>query len=162
MQDCSISSVLWVKRRRVSSKCSFKLSWNFPQWIAIYTPRIMHTYHEVLAQLNRIPWWRHQMETLSALLALSEGNPPLTGGFPSQRPVTRSFDVSLCCAWTNNCDAGVLRRHRAHHDVTVFFKITSLAPTQPLRLLHYQGNSPIEYVFVSHKSLWAECITRTS
>ena len=38
-------------------------------------------------------WWRHIMETLSALLALCEGNPPVTGGFPSQRPVTRSFEV---------------------------------------------------------------------
>ena len=37
--------------------------------------------------------WRHQMETFSALLALCEGNPPATGGFPSQRSVTRSFDV---------------------------------------------------------------------
>ena len=33
------------------------------------------------------------METFSALLALCEGNLPVTGGFPSQRPVTRSFDV---------------------------------------------------------------------
>ena len=39
------------------------------------------------------PWWRHQMETLSALLALCAGNSPVTGEFPSQRPVTRSFDV---------------------------------------------------------------------
>ena len=38
-------------------------------------------------------WCRHQMETFAALLALCEGNPPVTGGFPSQRPVTRSFDV---------------------------------------------------------------------
>ena len=38
-------------------------------------------------------WWRHQMETFSALLALCEGNPPATFGFPSQRPVTRSFGV---------------------------------------------------------------------
>ena len=27
------------------------------------------------------------------LLALCEGNPPVTGGFPSQRPVARSFDI---------------------------------------------------------------------
>ena len=41
-----------------------------------------------------IPWnRRHQMETFSALLSLCEGNPPVTGGFPPQRPVTRSFDV---------------------------------------------------------------------
>ena len=38
-------------------------------------------------------WWRHQMEMFSALLALCEGNPSVTGGFPSQRPVTRSFGV---------------------------------------------------------------------
>ena len=38
-------------------------------------------------------WWCHQMETLSALLALCEGNPPVIGGFPSQRPVTWSCDV---------------------------------------------------------------------
>ena len=41
------------------------------------------------------PWWRHQMEAFSALLALCEGNPPITGEFPSQRPVTRSFDAFL-------------------------------------------------------------------
>ena len=38
-------------------------------------------------------WWRHQMETFSALLALCAGNSPATCEFPSQRPVTRSFDV---------------------------------------------------------------------
>ena len=38
-------------------------------------------------------WWRNQMETFSALLALCAGNLPVTGEFPSQRPVTRSFGV---------------------------------------------------------------------
>ena len=33
------------------------------------------------------------METLSALLAICAGNSPVTGEFPAQRPVTRSFDV---------------------------------------------------------------------
>ena len=43
-------------------------------------------------------WWRHQMETFSALLALCAGNSPLPGEFPTQRLVTRSFDVffDLC------------------------------------------------------------------
>ena len=47
-------------------------------------------------------WWRHQMETFSALLALCAGNSPVTGEFPSQRPVTRSFDVffDLRLEWT--------------------------------------------------------------
>ena len=33
------------------------------------------------------------METFSALHALCVGNSPVTGEFPAQRPVTRSFDV---------------------------------------------------------------------
>ena len=37
------------------------------------------------------PLWRHQTGTISALLALCEGNSPVTGEFPPQRPVTRSF-----------------------------------------------------------------------
>ena len=49
-------------------------------------------------------WWRHQMETFSALLALCAGN-------------------SLICAringWVNNREAGDLWHHRAHYDVTV-------------------------------------------
>ena len=42
--------------------------------------------------------------------------------FPPQRPVTRSFDVSFDLrlnGWANNRDAGDLRRHRAHYDITV-------------------------------------------
>ena len=42
---------------------------------------------------SRCSWWRHQMATFSALLALCAGNSPVTGEFPSQRPVTRSFDI---------------------------------------------------------------------
>ena len=40
-----------------------------------------------------LTWWRHQMKTLSALLAICAGNSPVPGEFPTQRPVTRSFDV---------------------------------------------------------------------
>ena len=68
---------------------------------------------EVVASLDRVPsldmtgedchtgydqpwsWWRHEMETFSAILALCAGNSTVTGEFTSQRPVTRSFDVSF-------------------------------------------------------------------
>ena len=40
-----------------------------------------------------LSWWRHEMETFSALLAICAGNSPVPGEFPTQRPVTRSFDV---------------------------------------------------------------------
>ena len=42
---------------------------------------------------HKSPWWRHQMEIFSALLAICAGNSPVTGEFPTQRPVPRSFDV---------------------------------------------------------------------
>ena len=38
-------------------------------------------------------WWRHQMETFPALLAVCAGNSPVTGEFPTQRPETGSFHV---------------------------------------------------------------------
>ena len=60
------------------------------------------------------------METFSALLAHCEGNPPVTGWFPSQRPVTRNYDVSFDLRlhkWLrNNWDAGDLKRYRTHYD----------------------------------------------
>ena len=48
--------------------------------------------------LLKYSWWRHQMDTFSALLAICAGNSPVSGEFPTQRPVTRSFDVffDLC------------------------------------------------------------------
>ena len=48
---------------------------------------------ESMVQEKCLPWWRHHMETFSALLALCVGNSAVTSEFLSQRPVTRSFDV---------------------------------------------------------------------
>ena len=47
----------------------------------------------VICFIWQILWWRHKMETFYALLALCTGNSQVTGELPSQRPVTRSFDV---------------------------------------------------------------------
>ena len=38
-------------------------------------------------------WWRHQMETFSALLAICARNSSVSIEIPAQRPVTRSFDI---------------------------------------------------------------------
>ena len=66
-------------------------------------------------------WWRHQMETISALLAICAGNSPVTGEFHAQRSVTRSFDAFFDLRLNEGCvnkvEAGDLRRHRAHDDV---------------------------------------------
>ena len=53
----------------------------------------------VLEQCNSVStWWRHQMETFFALLAICAWNSLVIGDFPAQRLVTRSFDVlfDLC------------------------------------------------------------------
>ena len=70
------------------------------------------------------PWWRHQMETFSALLTLCVGNSPVTGEFTSQRPVTQSVGVIffICTwknGWVNTRVAGDLIRHRTRYDVIV-------------------------------------------
>ena len=74
-----------------------------------------------------VSWWRHQME-FSALLALCEGNPPVTGGSPQKGQWRRVFVFSFI-AWTNgsakNRDAGDLRCHRTHYDVTVLLAANS-------------------------------------
>ena len=42
-------------------------------------------------------WWRHQMETISALLAICAGNLPVPGEFSAQRPVTPEL---WCFLWS--------------------------------------------------------------
>ena len=69
--------------------------------------------------------WRHQMETFSALLALCEGNPLVDSPHKGQWRGALMF--SLICVWTNdsanNRDAGDLRRHRAHYDVSEMIEV---------------------------------------
>ena len=67
--------------------------------------------------------WCHQMETFSALLALCAGNSLVTSEFPSQRPVTQSFDAffdpRLNKRLSKQHEAGDLRCQCTHYDVTV-------------------------------------------
>ena len=44
-------------------------------------------------QSDNNAWWCHQIGTFSALLAICVWNSPVSSEFPSQRPVTWSFDV---------------------------------------------------------------------
>ena len=73
-------------------------------------------------------WWRHRIKTFSALLAFCL---PVTGGFPTERQVTRSFDFFLIGAWTNswanNGDASDLRHHYTHNDVIVMKEMINLS-----------------------------------
>ena len=81
-------------------------------------------------------WRRHQMETFSALLALCAGNSPVHGEFPTQRPVTRSFDVFFDLrlnkrlskqpwGWWFETPAWSLWRHRNVTDLSQTSKVVS-------------------------------------
>ena len=62
------------------------------------------------------------METFSALLALCAGNSPVIGEFPTQRPVTRCFVAFFdLCLNKRLSEAGDLRHHHTHYEVTVLF-----------------------------------------
>ena len=80
-------------------------------------------------------WWRHQMETFSALLAICAGNSPVPVKSPHKGQWRVALMFTLICAringWVNNHEAGDLRRHRAHYDVIVM-QIPSLHECQPL------------------------------
>ena len=77
--------------------------------------------------MRGIYWWPMVPFTMmtSSNGNFCAGNSPVTGEFPAQRPVTRSFDVLFDLrlyyinAWVHNREAGDLRRHRAHYDVIV-------------------------------------------
>ena len=55
------------------------------------------------------------------------GYSPVTGEFPAQMPVTRSFDIFFDFAWTNSWankgDAVDLRRYRVYYDVIVMSEV---------------------------------------
>ena len=97
--------------------------------------------------------WRHQMETFSALLALCAENLPVTGEFPSQRPVTRIFDVFFDLrlnkrlnkqSWRRWFETPsrslwrhcIVRRHNWVHFWHVFWFVYKLHSSQSLSDIH--------------------------
>ena len=105
-------------------------------------------------------WWRYQMETFSAILALCEGN----HRSPMDSPHKGQWCGTLMCARTNGCtynwDAGELRLHCAHHDVTLIISGAFIfigyvhEPTQAQRhkLAHTHTHK-----WTSGGVKWAEC-----
>ena len=71
------------------------LTYNYPKWIFQYYrfPQILHPCRSLTRDATKSPWWHHPMETFFALLALCEGNPQVTGGFPHKGQWRGSFDI---------------------------------------------------------------------
>ena len=90
-----------------------------------------------------LSWWRHQMETFSALLALCAGNSAHKGQWRG------ALIFSLICAWINNWvnngEAGDLRRHRSHYDVIVMLSSTRCTPTRDTSILEIEDTPAREF-----------------
>ena len=111
--------------------------------MAIIIPIIkIRRYHDRFIFVTQIPisehtvltWWRHQMKTFSALLAICAGNSQWRG----------ALVFSLICTringWVNNGESGDLRRHWAHYDVIVM--ILRLGPFWCRSRLYITGSTP--------------------
>ena len=100
------------------------------------------------------------MKTFSVLLALCEGNPPVTGRFPSQRPVMHSFYVffDLCL----NKQLSNLRCHHAHYDITAMCS-QAVIWTSADFLLIGPSRTNFSEIFIkiplfSFKKIWKCCL----
>ena len=103
---------IWVQNKRQFNSVwpiatPYMLDQNWSRLSAVFTSThvvllsiwpLGTNFSEISVELYNEMWWCHQMETFSAYLAFCAENSPVTGEFPSQRSVTRSFDVffDLC------------------------------------------------------------------
>ena len=86
----------WIKSltfHRQYFKCISSFSLKCVPQGYLYTYNVVPYIHIHKDKKIRMSWWRHQMAPFSALLAICAGNSRVTGDFPTQRPVTRSFDA---------------------------------------------------------------------
>ena len=98
-KNCNCKTRCISKTSAEICQCYFRMlhscgeTWNFkgPHHCPLVT--VIHQWPVEYHHKWPATWWRHQMETFSGLLALCAGNSPVSGEFPTQRPVTRSFDV---------------------------------------------------------------------
>ena len=114
--DAECHEICFVGRKtNVMTLMSWDLEWDGGQGKRVNLP--------ISVVADHIPWWRHQMETFSALLALCAGNSPVPVNSPHKGQWRGALMFSLMWAWindwVNNREAGDLRRYRGHYDVSV-------------------------------------------
>ena len=91
LTNCILCSFCWCQ---VDSKRLI----NSSVWKSFYFSDQIYCSTSAKMDVFRIPhyansWWRQEMGTFSALLAICAGNSPVIGEFHAQRPVTQSFNV---------------------------------------------------------------------
>ena len=127
--------VIWISPQEHYQGGSLKRATVKSEWYGF------HTADDIFS------WWRHQMKTFSALLTICAGNSPVTVNSPHKGQWRGALMFSLICArmngWINNREAGDLRRHRAHYDVTVmwciFVKLNVFIPVWHCTAQDYPG-----------------------
>ena len=107
------------------SKYLDQLSLTFNNSNVVWIPGIVKN----TTQLSTLVWW-HLFPWISWIFCVTGslyGISPVTGKFTSQSTVVQSFlwSAPWINGWVNNREAGDLRRHCAHYDITVMFKGTT-------------------------------------
>ena len=140
----------------------WRLQWKqMPEVIFCWCGITISGLWDVPPHLQGQSWWRHQMETFSALLAICAGNSPVPGEFPAQRPVTRGFDVFFDLhpnkrlskqwwGWWFETPSFPLWRHR--NVMTKFWSHINTGPIRgglgPCTVLHHENS------LERHQMIW--------
>ena len=96
-------------------------------------------------------WWRHQMETFSAQWPFVRGFHRSAVNSPHKGQWRGALMFSLIWAWingsVNNREAGDLRRHRTHYDVSVMITrpltqllLALICPTKTVQILRLHNS----------------------
>ena len=112
-----------LKQSREHLQLFVLIEWLVPKIANITYSRPQMCFNPRVPSEHEKTWWRHQMETFSALLALCAGNSPVPVNSPHKGQWRGALMFTLICAgindWVNNREAGDLRRHLDHYDVSV-------------------------------------------
>ena len=120
------------------------------------------TYSIMLPPESGLSWWHHQME--GNIFRFVRGNHRSLVDSPHKGQWRGMLMFSLICTWTNSWandrDAGDLKRHRAHYDVTVMIPwclkshtpYTQIPVNQETKLKCFFSHSKRRLLF-SHRQL---------
>ena len=116
-------------------------------WLMLWCVTALYTiFHDDVIKWKHFPrYWPFVRE-----IYRSPVNPPQNGQWRG------ALMFSVTCAWingwVNNCEAGDLRRHRAHYDVIVMLQVYFTGTGAIIRLFQCQwrnmSNSVIRWIFV--------------
>ena len=113
---------------------------------------------------HNFTWWRHQMETFPALLALCAGNSPGPVNSLHKGQWRGALVFSLMCARindrVNNRETGDSTHHRGHYDVNV---MNFFVRNRPISLvegcIHYQWRNIVSEPSAIESRTYVENIT---